>query len=1037
MELPKRLSVFVLVTVIGCSLSTHAQNPPPISNVEDFATVLITKSPQERTSLLSTKKELMTPDLRKALIREGNIHLMAGRYSTAFDIYGLAQNIAEQIGDKEGVASASLDIGTVYYFQANYPAALENYRKARELFSEVPNHYESAKALSGLALIYKETRRDAEALATLQQALKEFTALGDKEEIANTWSSIGTIYYGQRDFAAAAEAFLKSTEANSNPDQLVRVADALYMQGDYSAALSYYKQSFEGLKTKSDAAGMIAALNGAANSSFYQGNYDDALQFFQRNAVLQEQFGDKGGLATSLRGVGNVHRARGDFAAALESYFRSLVIFEQQRMPTGTTLGSIGLVRALQGDTQRALEYYGKALAEFEATANKIETARVHSLIGNVYYSQGNYVSALESYRKGLALRVEMEDKSGQGDILAGIGAALLKQGNYSEALDSYQQALELFNAVGNKERIADTLTRLSEAFLFQGEYSKALSAAENAASLARQLDSVDVLWYAVMLSGKAHRGLDHLPEATQAFADSISIVESLRSRPASIEGSGRSSHLPYLAALDLLVDQNRAGQAFDYAERAKVQALSELLRTSNAKTKKGLTPAEVTEEQRLAGEAASFELQLDREGQLRNSNDARRAKLRDRLSQTRAAFAEFREKLFTAHPHLKIERGELAPLQIEEIRSLLNDSQTALVEYTITENNSYLFVLTSDSSRAKNLRAKRSGPLSLKIYPLNVKNDELALRVREFEQRLASRSEDYSRSARELYDLLLKPAGDQLVLKTKLIVVPDGVLWRLPFEALQPADDHFVVDQMQVSYAPSFSALRDMRKATVTPRRNLQLEAFSMPVLTAQIKQRLELAYANRKFETTPQQEDEVRSIAGAYGNTRSQIFAGTAATEERVRTELSNAGILHFAAPALLDDTSAMSSFVSLAAGADNTDGVLQSREIMNLQTTAQLVVLSGAQSSGNYAGGAALGWSWSWFVAGSPTTMLTRWEVKSPALSQLMTQFYTQQRPDPRTMRPKSTALYQSVLKLRRSTEYQHPYYWANIAMIGDGR
>jgi tetratricopeptide (TPR) repeat protein len=80
---------------------------------------------------------------------------MAGQYASAFDIYSLTRNVAEQIGDKEGVATALLDIGTVYYFQANYSAALEQYQKARQLFLEVNNWYEAGKALSGLALIYK------------------------------------------------------------------------------------------------------------------------------------------------------------------------------------------------------------------------------------------------------------------------------------------------------------------------------------------------------------------------------------------------------------------------------------------------------------------------------------------------------------------------------------------------------------------------------------------------------------------------------------------------------------------------------------------------------------------------------------------------------------------------------------------------------------------------------------------------------------------------------------------------------------------
>src|ERR1700752_1466361 len=189
-----------LIIVLLLSLNIYAQTPPQasLSDIDDLAVTLVTlKSPEEREQLLAKNRALMTPDLRRALIRQGNSQLLAGRYSTAFEIYGFAQNVAEQIGDKEGVATAWLDIGTVYYFQANYPAALEHYKKARDLFTEVTNHYDSAKAPSGVALIYKEQRRETEALTALQQVLREFASLDGKEEIPNTPNMIGTIYYGQ------------------------------------------------------------------------------------------------------------------------------------------------------------------------------------------------------------------------------------------------------------------------------------------------------------------------------------------------------------------------------------------------------------------------------------------------------------------------------------------------------------------------------------------------------------------------------------------------------------------------------------------------------------------------------------------------------------------------------------------------------------------------------------------------------------------------------------------------------------------------
>lgn len=1022
-----------LLIILLFSLHIYAQTPPAasFSEFDDLANTLVTlKSPEEREQLLSKNRALLTPDLRKALIRQGNAQLLAGRYSTAFDIYGVAQNIAEQIGDREGVATAWLDIGTVYYFQANYPAALEHYKKARDLFTEVTNHYESAKALSGVALIYKEQRRETEALTTLQQVLREFTSLGDMEETANTLNMIGTIYYGQGNYSAAADAFRKSSETNGNVDSVVRLADVLYMQGDYTQALTFYKQSLQ-RAPRSEIGAIVASLNGAANSAYYSGNYDEALANYQRSAEIQKTQPDKVGLITALRGIGNVHRTRGDYGAALESYFSALSITEQIKAPLGTTLGSIGLVRALQGDYPRALEYYGKALKEFKTDSNKIETARVLTLIGNVYYRQGNFDSALLSYRQALELREQMDDKSAQGDVVAGIGSTLLRQRNYSEALDNFQRAIGLFRTVNNQEKVADVLTRVSEAFLFQNDYARALSAAESAVTIATQTGNSELLWFARTLTGKAHAKLEHEPLAYNAFTGAISTVESLREAA----GTGIGDHsrsLPYLAAIDFLLNQHRPSEAFHYAERAKIQFLIDLLKNNNAIPYKGLSPEQRREEQRLAGEIASLEIQLERDREQRFQSEARRSELRNRLTKTRAAYADFRQKSFSAIPGLRISRGDVTPFKLEDVRSLIPDTSTALLEYTITESNTYLFVLTLDKTAAR----ARQTEINLKVYPLEIKRDELASRVRHFQQLLSSRADNFNELARELYELLVKPAEDQIGLKTKLVVVPDGVLWHLPFEALQPAEDLYVLDHMQVSYAPSLSALREMRKQRLpVGRLNSLLVAYGNPDLSKTFKTRFELAYAGVKLESPAEKEEELKRIAASYGANR--VYVGPQASEERIKSDTSRARIMHFSGPAVLDDMSPMSSFMGLSSATNQQDGFLQLREIMDLQSTAELVVAPTAQPGAGFSGDAAVGFSWAWFVAGTPATLVSRWEVESPVLSQFLTGFYSSIKPAGRTPVSKTRALRQSLLAIRRSPDHQHPYYWANLAMMGDAR
>lgn len=1036
-----------LLIVLLLTFNAYAQSPPPVDFAEfdDLVSTLVSlKTPEERQQVLAKNQTLLTPNLRRALILRGNSQLLAGRYSAAFDIYGIAHAIAEQIGDREGVATAWMDIGAVYYFQANYPAALEHYQKARDLFIEVGNQYEAAKALSGLALIYKELRREPEALAAYQQVVTEFRTLGDAVESANALNMIGSIHYGQGNYAAAADAFLKSSETNSDSDSVVRVGDALYMQGDYAQALTFYKKSLES-GARREIGVVIAATNGAANSAYYLGSYDEALENYQRSVDVQKTHGDSVGLANALKGLGNVHRARGDYGAALESYFQSLSITEQIKAPAGSTLSSIGLVRALQGDYPEALGYYNKALAEFKSTSNKIEMARVLTLIGNVYYKQAQYDVALGSYRQALTLREAMDDKSGQGDVLAGIGSTLLRQRNYPEALDSLEKALGLFRTLRNQEKMADVLTRVSEAFLLQNENEKALSAAESAATIATEVDNSELLWFARMLTGKAHANLEHGPQAYQAFTGAISTVESLRAEAFAVAAGDHNRSLPYLSTIDLLMNEHRPSEAFHYAERAKSQFIIDLLQNNNATTHKGLSADQRREEQRLLNEVASLEIQVQREKEQRVPNEKRALDLRNRRRKARATYAGFRQKVFIESPGLKIGRGELAPLKLDEIRNLIADTSTALVEYTITEDNTYLFVLTADKGAAKAPQRRRPTEINLKVYPLEIKHHELAPRVRHFVELLSSRAENFHDLARELYELLLKPAEDQIALKTRLVIVPDGLLWRLPFEALQPAEDHYLVDHAQVSYAPSLSALREMQKLRLPASRlNSLLIAYANPELSKNFTTRLELVHGDVKLRSSAEQEDQIKRITTSYGTTMSVGNAGAQASEERIKADLSRAGILHFSGPAILDDASPMSSFFGLAAAsqpssaaAPRQDGFLQSRELMDLQSAAELVVAPTAQYSAGFTGDAPVGFSWSWFVAGTRATLVSRWQVESPALSTLMTGFYSSIKPATRTPVSKSRALQQSMLTLRRSPNHQHPHYWAGFALIGDAR
>jgi CHAT domain-containing protein len=105
------------------------------------------------------------------------------------------------------------------------------------------------------------------------------------------------------------------------------------------------------------------------------------------------------------------------------------------------------------------------------------------------------------------------------------------------------------------------------------------------------------------------------------------------------------------------------------------------------------------------------------------------------------------------------------------------------------------------------------------------------------------------------------------------------------------------------------------------------------------------------------------------------------------------------------------------------------------------ADMVVLAACETARGRvgAGEGMIGMSWAFFVAGSPTTVASQWKVESASTTELMLAFHRNLKShlDAKgTQLSKARALQLASLKLLRSPEYRHPFYWAGFVLVGDG-
>lgn len=584
------------------------------------------------------------------------------------------------------------------------------------------------------------------------------------------------------------------------------------------------------------------------------------------------------------------------------------------------------------------------------------------------------------------------------GDVRNNIADVYSRQGRHADALPLLREAGAIFEAQNDLFNLARTLRGTSNALAGTGDHEGARAAAARAIAISREIGDVEGEWQARALQAGALRNLSGAAHAVRELETAVALIESQRLRVAGGDEERRryfeQASFPYHALIDLSIEAGRPFDALQYAERAKARVLLDVLANGPERVERDMTAVERNEERALMADLATAEAQLQK------APAARRAALEARRDELRSRHAVFMSKLYASHPGLRVLRGAAPPLDASELAALVASPSEALVQYVTAEEHGWLLVVTR----------RASGEAAVNAFRIDASQTTLARRAQELRDAIARRDPGFRRHARALYDLLLAPAAARLAGKTRVRVVPDGPLWELPFHVLTSPAGRYWIEDVTLSWAPSLTALRDLRArpASTSPR----LLAMGDPIREG----------VERVVETGRQ----VQLIAAAYGRQQTAAFTGADATESRFRGEAENAGILHLATHGVLDPSSPMYSRLALS------DGYLEAWELMRLKLNARLAVLSACETARGQAarGEGIIGLNWALFVAGVPSTVVSQWKVEAASSTALLVSFYRHMKRRPSL----AAALRAAALETKADPRYEHPFYWAPYILVG---
>jgi CHAT domain-containing protein/tetratricopeptide (TPR) repeat protein len=922
------------------------------------------------------------------------------------------------LGDGAGQAAAQLQLGLLDA-KANDPEeALERFGVGLSLLDEEEDPWLYGEMLTSAATALLKAGHGDEAVVRYREALELWARLGAQRERAVTLISLGSMFFDRQWYDEAREMW----------DQALELQRSL---GDHSGeARTLYSYGF-----------LLRE----------EGRLDEALAMTEEaRSVFRSQAASRWELLAVIQ-LGYLHRRLGELTQALRLYVEARVHLwgDAETADRLSLLQHLASIHLELRDKEAARRFQEQAVELARRGTSPGLLARALFQLGwildagnEIERAQGLFEEALETIRGGAEPTLEVL-------ILLGLARNHRHLGRHGEAASALARAEQLLQH--GKSALRQAMVAFEQGALAaeQGAVEEARTHLQDAIDLSR--GAGDGVWEAHALTwlARVERRAARLEAARGHLERALELIESLRSgvesdtlRSSLLEGRFET----YLLYREVLLDLHRRSPGGGYgelalaaSERARARGLRELLEEAQVDAERFVDPAVRDRRRRLLAESSRVRHRLEA-----LPGEGAGAERREDLERELAGLQDQLLGLeHTAQDNPRYRALRQPPgLSLEEAQGLLDDG-TVLLEYALAEDRSTLFVITRDGltlhdlPSVEKIRGRVAGLLGLLRQPVEHHRPLL-------EQR-----------AHELFTMLLEPVAP-LAAARKLIIVADGELLLLPFEALRPAPPGaaagprgYALDRWAISYAPSIAVLAELAAPRSAPVDPVALVAFADPALPGQergadpgrggrvVRSGTGAGAKEESYPPLPHAREEVAAIADLFATDEREVFVGAEARERTVKTlpELSRARVLHLASHGVLDESPAFSRLLLAPEPDGSEDGRLEVHEVFELELGADLAVLSACDTGlgKRLRGEGILGLSRAFFAAGARRLLVSLWRVADRSTAPLMVAFYREMKDGAAP----AEALRRAKRELAEDPRTSHPYYWAPFILQGPDR
>lgn len=913
-----------------------------------------------------------------------------------------------------------------------------------------------AAALEAQAATARQEGDAARDVELLREAEALYASIDDRRAVAINRGTQGVAHWYAGDWDAVRAAYERALEARrAIEDRILEgrtlngLGSAHVQQAQFESALTWYRQAIALRERTGDTVGLATSLNYASTCELSLGRVARARALLERALPIVDASGDARRQLEVLNSLGSLRRKTMQIGAAVEAYERALELVDAA--PEFEATIRINLAGALrqQGRTRESLHQIAIAAETVDATRDPWTSYLLENERGQAYLGLGEFDRALADLEKARDRALAMENEEVVAQAEADLANAMSVAGRHEEALVTARRAMDRAAAAGATEYVLSAAQTATNTLDLMGRHEEVLELTSKVldenpgvasellvglrttrgnalADMGRYADArrelrgvlgnmaesgrTELAWIPTLGIGDSFETL--APDSARTYYENA-LASLERHRAATASGAVQTSFLAgqrgdvyqgithFYAEQALRRDRDRwSTLAFRTAERARARGLLELVTQS----------FEADDDPAIA----ALLDQLYALDESEDSDDEERQRIQDELAR------RFDAKLESTAPWASDADAIVGPAEL----GATLDARTAALIYAVGEEASYVWAVDRDGH-------------TLEALPGRAALQERIVALRDAMLTPGFGDRALAEQASALHRELIAPVAARLRGKDRLWIVPDGVLFEIPFEVLL-ADDpgerpnwqraNYLARDHRIGYAPSANLLVALREPSSA--RGDALLALGDPDFSG-----LSLrAGTTETLPPLPQSRAEVESLTRLRGGTVTLL--GAEATEGRLRAALQEARppIVHLATHGLVDREEPALTCVALAADSEaSEDGYLYTLEILALPLDTELVVLSACDTGRGKLerGEGTVGLTRSFLAAGARRVVASLWPVADASTSALMQRFYEElldrgRAPD--------DALARARRELWSDRETAHPYYWAPFVLMG---